>query len=61
MAVRKQKRKYATVAERRRAHHQKHTLLRRLCYKFVRDTMPTVWEEMKVEVGLLPRKKKGKK
>jgi hypothetical protein len=40
--------------ERRRKHTRKRTVLMRLCYRFVRDIIPEVFEELRTEAGLLP-------
>jgi hypothetical protein len=46
------KKKNTTRTDSRKAHEAKTRNLRRLAYKFVRDTMPEIWEEMRKEVGL---------
>jgi hypothetical protein len=56
------KRKKTTArSDSRKAHEAKTRKLRRLAYKFVRETMPEVWEEMPKEVGLAARPAHSKK
>lgn len=44
--------------EQKREHARKHTLLRRLCYKLIRDEVPDVWEKLRLQAGLKPVKKR---
>jgi hypothetical protein len=42
------------IPERQKKRQRKTTMLRRLCYKWVRDNLPEVWEQMRIEVGMRP-------
>jgi hypothetical protein len=57
MALKANKKAYK---ERQRKKNRRHTELRRLAYQFVRENLPDVWEELRIEVGMKPLLKKKK-